>query len=255
MDCFSLAGKIAAVTGGVSGIGQAISLAMAEAGAQLVVVDIKEPGDRPLMDKVAGSPEGNALFVQADVTKEPEVVRFVDKAVAQFGRIDILVNCAGTVNRTPAERLTEAEWNQVMDTNLKGLFWCCQKAGLRMIAQQSGSIINIASMSGFIVNKDRNLSAYCVSKAAVSMLTKNLAMEWARHNIRVNAIAPGYIVTPITSRWMKDPEMNRVALDLTPMKRFGQPEEIGPLAVFLASRAASFITGQTIFVDGGYTCW
>jgi NAD(P)-dependent dehydrogenase (short-subunit alcohol dehydrogenase family) len=124
-----------------------------------------------------------------------------------------------------------------------------------MIAQQTGSIVNIASMSGMVVNKHRTISTYCISKAAVSMLTKNLAMEWAQHNIRVNAIAPGYMVTPITAGWMKDPEMNREALDLTPMRRFGQPEELGPLAVFLASRAASFITGQTIVADGGYTCW
>ena len=124
-----------------------------------------------------------------------------------------------------------------------------------MIAQQSGSIVNIASMSGSIVNKDRTISAYCASKAAVIMLTKNLAMEWAKHNIRVNAIAPGYFVTPFNSVWMNNAEWTSLALDLTPMKRFGQPEEIGPLAVFLASRASSFITGQTVFIDGGYSCW
>jgi NAD(P)-dependent dehydrogenase (short-subunit alcohol dehydrogenase family) len=254
MDCFSLAGRTAAITGGISGIGRAVSLALAEAGADIVAVDVKAPGDSSLLDKIC-SLKRKAIFVQADVTKEQEVAGFVDTAIAQFGRIDVLVNCAGTVNRTPAEKLTGAEWDQVMNTNLKGLFWCCQKAGLQMIAQRSGSIVNIASMSGMIVNKDRTISAYCISKAAVSMLTKNLAMEWAQHNIRVNAIAPGYIVTPITRGWMEDPEMNRVALDLTPMKRFGQPEEIAPLAVFLASRAASFITGQTIVADGGYTCW
>jgi len=254
MDCFSLAGKTAVITGGISGIGRAISLAMAEAGANIAAIDVKDLGDNSLMEQI-GVWGRKAIFIQADVTKEQEVAGFVEKAVAHFGRIDVLVNCAGTVNRTPAEKLTEAEWDQVMNTNLKGLFWCCQKAGLRMIAQQTGSIVNIASMSGLIVNKDRTISAYCISKAAVSMLTKNLAMEWAKHNIRVNAIAPGYMITPITAGWMKDPGMNRVALDLTPMGRFGQPEELGPLAVFLASRAASFITGQTIVADGGYTCW
>ena len=254
MDCFSLAGKTAVITGGISGIGRAISLAMAEAGANIAAIDMKDLGDNSLMEQI-GVWGRKAIFIQADVTKEQEVAGFVEKAVAHFGRIDVLVNCAGTVNRTPAEKLTEAEWDQVMNTNLKGLFWCCQKAGLRMIAQQAGSIVNIASMSGLIVNKDRTISAYCISKAAVSMLTKNLAMEWAKHNIRVNAIAPGYMITPITAGWMKDPGMNRVALDLTPMGRFGQPEELGPLAVFLASRAASFITGQTIVADGGYTCW
>jgi NAD(P)-dependent dehydrogenase (short-subunit alcohol dehydrogenase family) len=254
MDCFSLAGETAIVTGGISGIGRAISLAMAEAGANIVLVDIKSQADNSLIDKI-GALGRKMIFVQADVTKEQDVVGFVNKAVAKFSRIDIVVNCAGVVNRTPAEKLTEAEWDRVMNTNLKGLFWCCQKAGLQMIAQQSGSIVNMASMSGLIVNKDRTISTYCISKAAVIMLTKNLAMEWAKHNIRVNAIAPGYIVTPITSGWMQDSEMTRVALNMTPMKRFGQPEEIGPLAVFLASRAASFITGQTVFIDGGYSCW
>jgi NAD(P)-dependent dehydrogenase (short-subunit alcohol dehydrogenase family) len=254
MDCFSLKGKTAIITGGISGIGKAVSLAMAEAGANTVLVDMKEPSDNSLMEQI-GSMGRETMFVQADVTKEREVAQFVDKAVAHFGRVDIQVNCAGVANRTPAEKLTEAEWDQVMNTNLKGVFWCCQKAGLKMIAQQSGSIVNIASMSGMIVNKDRTITPYCVSKAGVIMLTKNLAMEWVRHNIRVNAIGPGYILTPLNP-WMKnDPVKTGQAWERTPMKRFGQPEEIASVAVFLASPGASFITGQTIFADGGYTCW
>jgi len=252
MDCFSLAGKTAVVTGGISGIGRAIALAMAEAGADIVLVDRREPDNNSLADCI-GSLGRKTLFVQADVTKEADVSGFIEKAVARFGRVDIMVNSAGVGNRTPIEKLTEAEWDGVMNTNLKGLFWCCQKAGLQMIAQQSGSIVNIASMSGLVVNKTRTNSAYCSSKAGVIMLTKNLAMEWAKHNIRVNAIAPGYIQTPFNCTW--DDAMCKLAVETTPMKRLGQPEEIGPLAVFLASQGASFITGQTIVIDGGYTCW
>lgn len=254
MDCFSLKDKTAIITGGISGIGKAISLALAEAGANTVMVDVKEPTDPSLMEQI-GSLGRETLFVQADVSKEQEVARFVDQAVARFGRVDIAVNCAGVANRTPAEKLTEAEWDRVMNTNLKGVFWCCQKAGLQMIAQQSGSIVNIASMSGVIVNKNRTITPYCSAKAGVIMLTKNLAMEWAKYNVRVNAIGPGYILTPLNPWMTNDPVASGLALEMTPMKRFGQPEELGPLAVFLASRASSFITGQTIFIDGGYTCW
>ena len=252
MDCFSLAGKTAVITGGLSGLGSAISLTMAEAGADIVLVDMKQPDDNSLVDKIS-SLGRKAMFAQADVTKEQDVVAFVQRAVARFGHIDVMVNSAGVGNRTPIEKLTEAEWDRVMNTNLKGLFWCCQKAGLQMITQQSGSIVNIASMSGLVVNKTRTNSAYCSSKAGVVMLTKNLAMEWAKHNIRVNAIAPGYIQTPFNNTW--DDAMWKLAVETTPMNRLGQPEEIGPLAVFLASRGASFITGQTIVIDGGYTCW
>ena len=161
MNCFSLAGKTAIITGGISGIGKAVALAMAEAGANPVLVDIREPADNSLIQQIC-SLGRQALFIQADVTHEQEVTAFVEKTVARFGRIDIAVNCAGTVNRTPAENLTEAEWDRVMDVNLKGVFWCCQKVGRQMIAQQSGSIVNIASMSGLIVNKDRTITPYCV---------------------------------------------------------------------------------------------
>lgn len=254
MDKFSLAGKTAAVTGGLSGLGQAIALSLAEAGANVVLVDLREPEDNTALAAIEklGS---RALFVKTDVTREQQVINFVDKTVREFGSIDILVTAAGVGNKTPAEELTEAEWNKVMDTNLRGLFLCCQKAGIKMIAQKSGSIVNISSMSGFMVNKDRTILAYCASKSAVSMLTKNLAVEWAKHNIRVNAIAPGYFVTPFNSIWMNNPQATELALDLTPMKRFGQPHEIGSAAVFLASPAASFITGHTLVIDGGYTCW
>jgi NAD(P)-dependent dehydrogenase (short-subunit alcohol dehydrogenase family) len=254
MNCFSLAGKTAIITGGISGIGKAVSLAMAEAGANPVLVDIREPADNSLIERI-GSLGREAMFVQADVSKEQDVERFVAQTVTRFGRIDIAVNCAGTVNRTPVENLTEAEWDRVMNINLKGVFWCCQKVGRQMIAQQSGSIVNIASMSGLIVNKDRTITPYCVSKAGVSMLTKNLAMEWVKHNIRVNAIGPGYVLTPLNPWMTNDPAKAGAAFEMTPMKRFGQPEEIASVAVFLASPGASFITGQTIFADGGYTCW
>ena len=254
MDCFSLAGKTAIITGGSSGLGSAIALAMAQAGANIVIADLQEPTKTEVYASLHEI-DVKYRFIQTDVTNQIEIERLVSTAVKEFGVIDILVTSAGVGNKTPAEQLSAEEWDKVVNVNLRGVFWCCQKVGQQMIRQQSGSIINISSMSGSKVNKDRTISAYCVSKSGVIMLSKNLAVEWAKHNIRVNSIAPGYFVTPFNSVWMNNEEMTRTALDLTPMKRFGQPREIGPAAVFLASRAASFITGQNLGVDGGYMCW
>ena len=254
MDYFSLSGKTAVVTGGSSGLGSAISLALAQAGANVVVVDLQKPRDSTLLDQIAAS-GSKPLFIAADICKRAAITEVVATTVNEFGAIDILVTSAGVGNKTPAENLTEAEWDQVLDINLKGVFCCCQEVGKQMIKQKSGNIVNVSSMSGNMVNKDRTISAYCVSKSGVIMLTKNLAVEWAKYNIRVNSIAPGYFVTPFNTAWMNNEEMTKMALDLTPMKRFGQPQEIGPVAVFLASQAAGFITGQTLVVDGGYTCW
>ena len=254
MSSFSLAGKKAVVTGGSSGLGAAMALALAQAGADIALADLNSGEAQTMIEKIQGMGR-RAFFVQTDVSREDQVDQMAAAVKQEFGAIHILVTSAGIGKKVPAEDLTGDEWDQVMAVNLKGVFLCCQKIGREMIRQGSGSIVNVSSMSGMIVNKERKISAYCASKGGVIMLTKSLASEWAQYNVRVNAIAPGYFITPFNAKWMADPAMNGEALGLTPMKRFARPEEIGPAAVFLASDAASFITGHNLLIDGGYTIW
>ncbi len=252
LDQFSLAGQVGVVTGGGQGLGWAFCQAFAEAGADLVIAEINpETGE-----KAAGRIHGmgrEALFVQTDIRKKDAVDGMVAQALDRFGKIDFLMNNAGVALWRAAEDMTVEEWQNLMDVNLNGLFYCCQVVGKHMITRQSGRIINIASMSGVIVNTPQPQAAYNTSKAAVIHLTKSLAVEWAPHGIRVNAIAPGYMSTPMTEHFFNEPQIGGVWINLTPMKRPGQPEELGPLAVFLASQASSFVTGATILIDGGYS--
>ena len=179
----------------------------------------------------------------------------VNEALAEFGRIDFLMNNAGITLWRAAEDVSEEDWRSVMDVNLNGLFFCCQAVGRHMIERRCGSIINIASMSGLIVNFPQAQASYNTSKAAVIHLTKSLAAEWASYNIRVNAMAPGYMGTSMAKPFFDDPEYGGVWINAIPMKRPGDPEELGPIAVFLASEASSYVTGATLIVDGGYTVW
>ncbi|MCG8402864.1 MAG: glucose 1-dehydrogenase [Firmicutes bacterium] len=254
MSSFSLAGKKAVVTGGSSGLGAAAAQALAQAGADIAVADI-DGGEADSIIAKINDLGRRAIFIRTDVSMARQVEKMVAQVKHEFKGIDILVTSAGVGKKVAAEYLAAQEWEQVMAVNLKGVFLCCQKVGREMIRRKSGSIVNISSMSGTIVNKDRKISAYCASKGGVIMLTKSLATEWARYNVRVNSIAPGYFTTPFNDKWMADPAMSEAALELTPMKRFAAPEEIGPAAVFLASGAASFITGHILLVDGGYTAW
>ena len=176
----------------------------------------------------------------------------VAQTLEKFGRIDFLMNNAGVALWKPAEENTEEDWLNLMNVNLNGLFYCCQAVGKHMISRKAGRIINIASMSGFIANTPQPQAAYNTSKAAVIHLTRSLALEWAQYGIRVNAIAPGYMSTPMAQPFFADPQIGGVWMNLTPMKRPGLPEELGPLAVYLASEASSFMTGSTILIDGGY---
>ena len=254
LDQFSLAGQVGIVTGGGRGLGKMFCQVFAEAGADIVVAEI----DSLTGEQTAGEVRSlgrKARFIQTDVRQRKSIFDMVSSAVAEFGKIDFMVNNAGIAKWVEAEKMDEADWKEMMDVNLNGVFYGCQAAALHMIPRRNGRIINIASMSGLIVNKPQPQAAYNTSKAAVIHLTKSLAVEWAQYNIRVNAIAPGYMNTPMTVKFFNDPHFGGVWNEATPMKRPGEPSELGPAAVFLASNASSFITGETIVIDGGYTAW
>ncbi len=254
LDRFSLAGQVGIVTGGGQGLGKVFCQAFAEAGADIVVAEINKETGPQTVDEIEALGR-RALFVETDVRDRDSVQDMTEAALREFGKIDFLMNNAGITIWGEAEDIPEEDWRRVLDVNLNGLFFCAQTVGRHMIERQAGCIINIASMSGLIVNYPQPQSSYNTSKAAVIHLTKSLAMEWAPHNIRVNAIAPGYMGTAMAKPFFDDPEYGGVWIDAIPMKRPGDPEELGPVAVFLASAASSYMTGEVIVVDGGYTCW
>jgi NAD(P)-dependent dehydrogenase (short-subunit alcohol dehydrogenase family) len=254
LDKFSLKGQVGVVTGGGQGLGKVFSLAFAEAGASVVVAELN-PDTGPETAKEIEEKGSETLFVETDVRNRISIEAMVDKTVDRFGRLDFLMNNAGIVKWCPAESVTEKDWREVIDVNLNGLFYCSQAAGRQMIKQGGGRIINIASMSGYIVNRPQQQASYNTSKAAVIHLTRSLAAEWSSYNIRVNAIAPGYMDTEMTHKAFDDPAYGPIWTDGTPMRRPGRPEELAPLAIFLASEASSYVTGSTILIDGGYTIW
>ena len=255
LEKYNLQGRLAVVTGGAQGIGLACATALAEAGARLVIADMV--GDR--------AEEAAKTLRDAGHTATPAVLNVTDSAAVEAlaerlerenGGAAILVNNAGVAKSdVRAEDTTDAHWRFHMDVNLDGLFWCCRSFGRRMLERGSGSIVNIGSMSGFIVNKPQPQSFYNASKAAVHHLTKSLAAEWGARGVRVNAVAPTYIETPLTKFGMDDDTMGPEWLRMTPMNRVGQPEEIASVVLFLASDAASLLTGSIVLADGGYTCW
>ncbi|MFN4226695.1 MAG: SDR family NAD(P)-dependent oxidoreductase [Candidatus Ratteibacteria bacterium] len=251
-ELFNLEGEKAIVTGASQGLGREMAIALAEAGADIAVVDInQEKGEKVVEEIKKIGKEG--FFVKCDVSKEDEVENMINKVKENFGKIDILVNNAGIVSNYPAEEMELKEWDRILDVDLRAVFICCQKAGKVMIEQKKGVIVNIASMSGIIVNTPQPQSHYNTAKAGVIMLTKSLAVEWAKYNIRVNAIAPGYMGTEMVQKAF--PKYGEKWLFLIPMGRIGNPEEIKGPIVFLCSKASSYITGSVLVMDGGYTCW
>ena len=256
MEKFRLDNKKAIVTGGASGIGRAIAEALAEAGADMAIADMENPGRaRELMEKLDRMGR-DCLYVQTDVRIRKQIEQMVDQVVEKWGRVDILVNSAGICRNTPAEDMTEAQWDEVVDINLKGVFLFSQVVGRRMILQKSGVIINMGSMSGDIVNYPQPQVAYNAAKAGVHLLTKCLATEWAGHNIRVNAIAPGYIETPLTRPFLDEhiEDAEKYWYKGAVQNRIGRPDELAGAALFLASEASSFATGSVLTIDGGFTC-
>jgi len=255
LDKFKLDGQVAVVTGGGQGLGKVFCHAFAEAGADIVVAEINPETGPQTVEEIKAKGR-RAMFIQTDVTDRDSVANMVQTAVAKMGKVDILMNNAGIVKWGEAENVAEEDWRSVVDVNLNGLFFCCQEVAKHMIARgEGGRIVNISSMSGFIVNRPQPQTSYNATKAAVAHLTKSLAVEWAQHNIRVNAIAPGYMGTAMAKPFFEDPNYGGIWIDMIPMKRPGEPEELGPLAVYLASQASSYVTGTTVIIDGGYTAW
>jgi NAD(P)-dependent dehydrogenase (short-subunit alcohol dehydrogenase family) len=255
LEKFKLDGRIALVTGGGQGIGLAAAEALGEAGAKVIIAD-RDPKAAATACTSLKAKGYQAEIAVMDVTDSARVSEVADQLVAQHGKVDILVNNAGIArSETPAESVTDEHWLNVIDVNLNGTFWCCRAFGKHMLDKRSGTIVNIGSMSGFIVNKPQEQCYYNASKAAVHHLTKSLAAEWGTRGVRVNAVAPTYIETPLNAFVKSNPKMYDAWIGGTPMARMGKVEEIASVVLFLASDAASLMTGSIVLVDGGYTCW
>ena len=247
LDRFDLSGRLAVVTGGNRGLGEAWVRALVDVGANVTIA----ARDETLSRRVAEQTGPAVDVVPLDVRSADGVAEAVDAIVERHGRIDVLVNNAGTVVHRPALDVSPDEWDRVVDVNLNGVWRCCQVFGRQMVAAGGGVIVNIGSISAQIVNRPQWQPAYNASKAGVHQLTKSLAAEWAPRGVRVNALAPGYVKTEMAA--VDRPEFRARWIDDAPMRRYAMPDEYGPALVFLASDASSFMTGATLVVDGGYT--
>jgi NAD(P)-dependent dehydrogenase (short-subunit alcohol dehydrogenase family) len=252
---FDLSGRVALITGAGVGFGEAISLGFAEFGCDIAACDLTIDNPRRTADRVRKIGR-RAIALKANVAVPEDITAMVDAAVKEFGRIDILVNCAGIPQHNPAETTPLETWDSVLDINLRGTFLCCQAAGRVMLKQGSGVIINFSSIAG-VVGVGRGANAYCASKGGVNALTKQLALEWADRGIRVNAIAPCQFMTPGLKEVMAKPQFDPKKLLETwvsgiPLGRVGEPDEIVGPTLFLASNASSMVTGVVLPVDGGY---
>jgi NAD(P)-dependent dehydrogenase (short-subunit alcohol dehydrogenase family) len=249
LNKFNLKGNVALVTGASRGLGQGMALALAEAGADVALVARTKSSleETAALVEKAGS---RALVAQADLSRSGEAERVVSETVKQLGRVDILLNAAGTQVRKPITEMTEQDYDYLMSVNLKAMYFLSQSAAREMVKQRKGKIINIASLSSFIGLS--NISIYGTSKGGVASMTRQYAVELAKHNIQVNAISPGYFITELTAALFQDPERARWVLGKIPLGRTGNPDDLAGAVVFLASAASDYITGQILSVDGGW---
>jgi NAD(P)-dependent dehydrogenase (short-subunit alcohol dehydrogenase family) len=250
LDRFDLTGRTAVVTGSTRGLGRAFARALAEAGAAVVVVG-RDADAAAEVEQELVALGASVQVVLADVTQRADIERLLAEATARFGRVDVLVNNAGTCIHKPALEVTDDEWRSVMNVNVDGLWIASQVFGRHMIEAGGGTIVNVGSMSASIVNRPQWQPAYNASKAAVHHLTRSLAAEWAPLGVRVNAIAPGYMHTDMAP--IHEPRFQRYWIEDAPQQRAGEPDELGPAMVFLASDASSFMTGSVLTIDGGYS--
>ncbi len=247
---FDLSGQVALVTGAARGLGRAIALALARAGADVVLGLRERASGAALADEIRQLGR-RALPVQMDITQRAQITAAVAEAIAQFGRIDILVNNAGTGPPAPAVDVTEADFDDTLSVNLKGTFFVSQEVGRHMLRNRHGKIVMLSSQAGFVGLPTE--SVYCMTKAAIAHLTKCLAVEWGPHQVNVNAIAPTFIRTPGTAKWLENEAFRSDLLGKIPLGRVGEPVDVCGAVVFLASPAAALINGATLLIDGGFT--
>jgi NAD(P)-dependent dehydrogenase (short-subunit alcohol dehydrogenase family) len=255
IDKFGLGGKIAVVTGGARGIGYAVAELSASVGADIAIIDILDDVGTAAAHNLSSSSGRKVHFYKADL-RDPVQAKYVAaKVEADFGRVDVLFNCIGVNPNTDVLEIPAEEWTNVMNVNVNGQFFIAQAFARQMARHGGGSIVAIGSNSGFIIDKPQPQAHYNTSKAAVHQMVKALAVELAPYKIRVNAVAPGYVLTEMTKRGLGTREWVNMWEEMTPMHRFAEPAEIAYTMLFLASDAASYVTGAILLVDGGYTCW
>lgn len=252
-DMFDLTGKVALVVGGGGGIGSALSLGLAERGADVIVAS-RQLKNLEGVAKDIRALGRKSMAISVDITQEKSVADMVKSILKEFPRIDILVNAAGLAIRHPAIEFPIDEWQRVMDINARGTWLCCQEVGRVMLKQGSGKIVNISSVRGRY-GLPSGYAAYCPSKAAVDLLTRTLACEWAKDNVLVNAIAPTFVETALTRDALANPDFARTVKARIPLGRWALPDDIVGPTVFFASDASNFVTGQVLYIDGGVTTW